>query len=146
MRRWAAQALACVTGVTCVTGATTLLAACGPSAEAIERDRVLHAIDELRDAPSDNLEARRKLVAALRGQPAVVPAIVRARDTCVTAYRLLIDGSELQSSVRSDLARGAVDPDLAARLLDAEAKIKQSATVMPDCERAIADLRLPARH
>jgi len=29
-------------------------------------------------------------------------------------------------------------------LLEAEAKIKQSATVMPDCERAIAALRLPA--
>jgi hypothetical protein len=123
-----------------------VLCACGPSAESLERARVLAALDQLRDAPAGEVRARRKLIAALAQTPAVVPAIVRARDTCADAYRLLIDGTEMQNSVRVELDKGNPDPSLAARLLQAGSKITQSDIVMPDCERAIADLRLPRRH
>lgn len=119
--------------------------ACGPSPEAVERGRILVAIDRVRDAPAGEIVGRRKLVVDLQQTPAVVPEIVRARDTCATAYRLLLDGTELQNGVRAELEKGDPGPALATRLLEAESRIKQSDTVMPDCERAIAGLRLPGR-
>jgi hypothetical protein len=122
------------------------LAACGPSPESLERARILVAIDRVRDAPAGEVTGRRQLVADLVQATAVVPEVVRARDTCATAYRLLLDGTELQNGVRAELEKGDPQPSLAARLLEAESKIKQSNTVMPDCERAIAGLRLPGRH
>lgn len=129
-----------------VAAAALALVACGPSPEAIERARILVAIDRVRDAPAGEVVARRKLVADLQQTPAVVPEIVRARDTCATAYRLLFDGIELHNRVRAEFKAEDPGPSLAARLLEAESKIKQSGTVMPDCERAIAGLRLPGRH
>lgn len=122
------------------------LCACGPSPEAIERARVLAALDRLRDAPAGASVARRQLLADLAQTPAVVPEVARARDTCAAAYRALLDGTEIQSSVRAALDKGEPSPALAARLLEAESRIKQSDTVMPDCERAIVGLRLPRRH
>jgi hypothetical protein len=125
--------------------AVLALPACGPSPEAVERGRILVAIDRVRDAPAGEIVVRRKLVAELEQTAAVVPEIARARDTCAAAYRLLIDGIELQNGVRAELEKGDPAPSLAARLLEAESKIKQSDIVMPDCERAIAGLRLPGR-
>jgi hypothetical protein len=126
--------------------AALALAACGPSPEAIERGRVLVAIDRVRDAPAGEIVNRRQLIADLRQTPALVAEVARARDTCATAYSLLLDGTELQSGVRAELEKGDPSPSLAARLLEAESRIKQSDTVMPDCERAIAGLRLHGRH
>jgi len=123
-----------------------VLCACGPSPEALERERVLVALDRLRDAPAGEIVIRRKLITDLQQTPAVVPEVVRARDTCAAAYRSLVDGTELQNGVRAELEKGEPGPSLAARLLEAESRIKQSDTVMPDCERAIAGLRLPRRH
>jgi hypothetical protein len=107
---------------------------------------VLVAIDRVRDAPAGEITVRRQLVADLETMVAVVPDVIRARDTCVTAYRLLIDGTEIQNGVRAELEKGDPSPALAARLLEAESRIKQSQIVMPDCERAIAGLRLPGGH
>ena len=59
--------------------------ACGPSPEALERGRVLVAIDRVRDAPVGEITGRRKLVVELEQTAAVVPDVIRARDTCVTA-------------------------------------------------------------
>lgn len=123
-----------------------VLAACAPSPEALERGRVLVAIDRVRDAPAGEITVRRQLVIDLEHTAAVVPDVVRARDTCVTAYRLLIDGTVLQNGVRAELEKGEPSPTLVTRLLEAESRIKQSDVVMPDCERAIAGLRLPGRH
>jgi hypothetical protein len=120
-------------------------AACGPSPEQVERERVLHALDALRDSPAADRPGRRKLIADLETQSAVVPAAARARDTCALAYKLLLEGTELQESVRGSLEKGEPTAELGARLLAAQAKIQQSGTVMADCERAAADLRLPAR-
>ena len=120
--------------------------ACAPSKEAVERGRVLVAIDRVRDAPAGEIPVRRQLIADLEHTSAVVPDIVRARDTCVAAYRSLVDGTELQNGVRAELEKGDPSPTLVARLLEAESLIKQSDIVMPDCERAIAGLRLPGHH
>lgn len=120
------------------------LPACGNPHEAAERDAVLRALDALRDAPSTDLPRRRGLLSALEHTAATVPDALHARDTCVAAYRPLLDGTELQEGIRAELAKADPAPSLVGRLLEAEAKIKQSATVMPDCERAIAALRLPA--
>lgn len=119
------------------------LPACGKREQAAERDAVLHALDALRDAPSTDLPRRRGLLQAVERTAATAPEVLRARDTCVAAYRPLLDGTELQEGIRAELAKADPAPSLIGRLLEAEAKIKQSATVMPDCERAIADLRLP---
>ena len=129
-----------------ISSASATLVGCGPSPESLERARVLVALDRLRDAPAGEITVRRALIADLAQTPAVVPDAVRARDTCATAYRLLIDGTELQNGVRAELEKGEPSPAIAARLVEAEAKIKQSDTVMPDCERAIASLRLPGSH
>jgi hypothetical protein len=126
--------------------AALLLCACGPSPEALERGRVLAAIDRVRDAPAGEIPIRRRLVVDLEQMVAVVPDVILARDTCATAYRVLIDGTELQNGVRAALEKGEASPAIAARLLEAESKIKQSETVMPDCERAVGKLRLPGRH
>lgn len=136
--RLARGVVAAVALITLVTGV-----ACGPSPEALERGRVLVAIDRVRDAPVGEITGRRRLVVNLEHTAAVVPDIVRARDTCVTAYRLLIDGTELQNRVRAELEKGEPSPTLVARLLEAESRIKESSVVMPDCERAVAGLRLP---
>jgi hypothetical protein len=122
-----------------------VLTACAPSPEALERGRVLVAIDRVRDAPAGEITVRRQLVLDLEHTAAVVPDVVRARDTCVTAYRLLIDGTVLQNGVRAELEKGDPSPTLVARLLEAESRIKQSSVVMPDCERAVAGLRLAPR-
>ncbi|MEO7330873.1 MAG: hypothetical protein ABI193_20025 [Minicystis sp.] len=119
------------------------LPGCARREDALERDAVLHALDALRDAPSTDLPRRRGLLHALEHTAATRPEVVRARDTCVAAYRPLLDGTELQEGIRTELAKADPAPTLIARLLEAEAKIKQSATVMPDCERAIVALRIP---
>ena len=120
--------------------------ACGPSPEALERGRVLAVIDRVRDAPVGEITGRRQLIAELEKMAAVAPDVIRARDTCVAAYRSLIDGTELQNGVRAELAKGEPSKALAARLLEAESRIKQSQILMPDCERAVAGLRLPGAH
>ncbi len=121
-------------------------AGCAPSPEALERGRVLVAIDRVRDAPPGEITGRRQLIVDLEHTVAMAPDAVRARDTCVTAYRLLIDGTEMQSQVRAELEQGEPSSTLVARLLAAESHIKESSVVMPDCERAIAGLRLPGAH
>lgn len=107
---------------------------------------MLHALDALRDAPGEALEARRKLLAELEATAATTPGAVRARDTCAAAYLLLLEGTELQRGLQADLAGdGGVSASLVPRLLEAERKIKQSGTRMPDCEQASAELRLGRR-
>jgi hypothetical protein len=107
---------------------------------------VLHALDALRDAPGDALAARRKLLADLETTPATAPSAVRARDACAAAYRLLLDGTELERGLQAELAGdGGAAASLVPRLLEAERKIKQSGTLMPDCEQASAELRLGRR-
>jgi hypothetical protein len=119
---------------------------CARPEEAAERERVLHALDALRDAPGDALEARRKLLAEVSAATATAPGVVRARDTCALSYRLLLEGTEIQRGVKAELAKGGGEPSaLLPRLVDAERKIKQSGTLMPDCEQAIAELRLRRR-
>jgi len=126
--------------------AVALLAGCGPSAEDREAAAVARAADALREAPEATAEQRRALLADLERTPAAAAPAARARDACALAYRLLLDGTALEAKVRAALARthtGAGAPG-ASVLLDlsaAEAKIEESAAAMPDCERALADLR-----
>src|SRR4051812_15671102 len=110
-------------------------AGCGRPAEADDRDRVLHALDALRDAPGDALPERTRLLDALAATNAISPRAARARDTCVAAYRLLLSGTSLGRGVQADLTSDA-GPAAATipRLLEAERKINQSRTLMPDCE------------
>jgi hypothetical protein len=122
-----------------------LLAACGPSSEAVEREKVLHAIEALRAAPPEPPERRRDLLMALEREPASSPGAARARGACASAYRLLLDGTALEKTVQLALEKD--EPPTAAlaqKLIDAEAKIKKSKQLMLDCEEAVADLRLSA--
>lgn len=127
-------------------GLACLCLGCGRPTEAAERDRVLHALDALRDAPSDALSMRRRLLADVEAVPATVPGVVQARDTCALSYRLLLDGTEIERGVQAELAGDAgAAASLLAKVIEAERKIKQSGTLMPDCEQAIAELRLGRR-
>jgi hypothetical protein len=119
-------------------------AACGPSPEAVERDRTLRAIDVLRDAPTEAHGPRRRLLQDLEGLNVTLPAAARARDACASAYRLLLDGRELERRVAAALQREAPPGAAVVQdLLDAEAKISGSAALMPDCDRTVAELRRP---
>lgn len=137
-----------------------LLSACGPSEEKIEAERVLRAIDVLRDSPPEPLAAREALVAELEKQPATKSRLAsEARDKCARAYRLLTEGKALQAKVSKALAQPAppasADPggggekpasataEMLRDFLAAEAKIKESAAAMPECAEAAANLRRP---
>lgn len=137
-------------GARALSAALLLAAAlpgCGDPAHEAERARVLHALDVLRDAPAEALSARADLLTALADAPARAgsPA-AKARDTCVAAYRPLLEGSALTAELRAEAGKG---PDhlvaAAPKLLEAEQKIEQSRAKMPACEAAAAGLRLGRR-
>lgn len=116
---------------------------CGPSAEAEEARRVLRSIDALRDAPTEPLSAREPLLTDLERQEAKGPIAVRARDACAKAYRSLIEGKTLQEKVEKALKTpGGSGVETLRDLMAAEEKIKESAQVMPDCDKASGELRL----
>jgi hypothetical protein len=128
----------------CIFFAFAFAAACGPSQEKIEADRVLHAINKLRDSPSEHLTGREALVTELERVSATSPPAVKARDACAHAYRLLVDGKKLSERVAKQLADPkTVTLEAARDLADAESKILESAAAMPTCETAVADLRRP---
>jgi hypothetical protein len=124
-------------------------AGCGPSAEKQETDALLHAADALRDAPSEPLAARQALLDALVRQAAPGALATDARDACVQAYRLLLDASAVEARVRKQLEEpaeaGAAALSDVADLASAEAKLKESAAVMPRCDAALAELRRARR-
>jgi hypothetical protein len=120
------------------------VSACGPSQERVEADRVITAINRLRDAPPEPLASREALLAELERVSATSPPAAKARDACARAYRLLIEGKRLTEKVAEQLA----DPksltlEVGRELALAESKITESAAAMPACETAVADLRRP---
>jgi hypothetical protein len=127
--------------------AALALAACGPSPEAVERERILRAADALRDAPGPVASApRRRLLEELERQPASAPSAARARDACASAYRHLFDGDDITLEIQRAVDRGEAErPDLPRKLQEAEAALAQARAQMPGCEQALADLRRPRR-
>ena len=121
-----------------------VLCGCGPSKEKLEAERVLRAIDVLRDSPPEPLAAREALIVELEKQKASYPLAVEARDKCARAYRLLIEGKALQAKVGTWLNKpGGETTEVLRDFLAAEAKVKESAEAMPDCSEAAANLRRP---
>lgn len=125
-----------------------VLAACGGGGDAspdaaAARARVCHAIDALRRAPPEPLEARLSLVAALEQEAAGDPETARARDGCARAYRLLIEGSLLAARAGAALGDARTrEPEVQRDVAEAEAKIRESARAMPACDEAAAALAL----
>ncbi len=119
------------------------LAGCGRSPESIEAERVLHSIDVLRNAPAGTVQGRLDLVLALEKEPAAGPLAKEARDRCAEAYRLLEEATALEAKIRKQLGDpdAPPPPSVVGDLAEAEAKVKQSKAEMPDCERAVAELR-----
>jgi hypothetical protein len=123
---------------------TPVLCGCGPSKEKLEAERVLRAIDVLRDSPPEPLAAREALIVELEKQQASHPLAIEARDKCARAYRLLIEGKALQAKVGTWLNKpGGETAEVLRDFLAAEAKVKESAEAMPDCSEAAANLRRP---
>ena len=115
---------------------------CGRPLETVERERVLAAVDRVRDASSVDVAHRRKLLEALAAEPAVAPAAKLARDRCASAYGELFDGNDLRAQIQAALKLGGALPeDVPAKLREAETHIARAKAIMPDCERALADLR-----
>jgi hypothetical protein len=119
------------------------LPACGRSEVAQEADRIARAVDLVRDAPNDPVEARRDLLAKLAAEPAKDPAAIAARDACVAAYTPFLEGQTLEAKVRSSLAGspGEVNLETLAELGQAEAMLEQAKLKMPECDRALHDLK-----
>ena len=123
---------------------TPVFCGCGPSKEKLEAERVLRAIDVLRDSPPEPAAAREALVVELEKQQATYPLAIEARDKCARAYRLLIEGKALQAKVGTWLNKpGGETTEVLRDFLAAEAKVKESAEAMPDCSEAAANLRRP---
>lgn len=119
-----------------------LVAACGRSAEEAERERVVAAIDAVRDAPIRDVPLRRTRLEALRLRPASAPAVASARDVCAAAYAHLFNADDIEVEVRRAVESGEEDrPDLPRRLEEAEADIARARAEMPACEAAVAGLR-----
>ncbi len=116
------------------------------SASAVEERAVITAIEQLRDAPAEDLEGRKRLIDVLEKKPAPTPEAERARDSCASAYRLLVEGKEGVASVQRWLGRPSEAPKtLLADLAAAEEKLEQSEEALPSCEKAAAELRLRRR-
>jgi len=118
------------------------------SEERREELAVLSALDALRGAPSEDLAGRKKLIDALRMTRTSTERGIAARDTCVGAYSLLVEGKESTAKVKAALAgraSGTALLDAAQELLRAEQKIKDSEEAMTSCEKASGALRL-SRH
>jgi hypothetical protein len=129
-----------------IASVTLGAAACGPSAEEVERDRILRAVDALREAPAGAVEARRLLLDELERQPAEASKALLARDTCASAYRHMLDADAVTLDIQRVVEAGeAQRPDLPRRLDEAEANVAQAKLLMPACEAALAALRHPRR-
>ena len=116
------------------------------SAEAEEERALIAAIEVLRDAPAEDLAGRKGLIEALERKPARSVEAQLARDSCVEAYRLLVEVKERTRSVKRRL--GGPGPTPTALLVDlaaAEEKVRQAEEAMPACEKAAAGLRLRRR-
>jgi hypothetical protein len=120
------------------------LLGCDRSPEAVERARVLAAIDALRDAPGADTRRRRALLEAVEREPASAPAAVAARDACAATYRHLLDGEDLAVEMRRAIERGeGARPELPGQLHEVEAHATEARRLMPGCESALAALRHP---
>jgi hypothetical protein len=93
------------------------LPACGRSEAAQEADRVARAVDVVRDAPNDPVDARRDLLAKLAAEQAKDATAIAARDACVAAYTPFLEGQTL------------------------EAMLEQAKLKMPECDRSLHDLK-----
>ena len=119
------------------------LAGCGRSEEAQEADRIVRAIDVVRDAPNDPVAARTELLGKLEAEHPKGKLAAAARDACVGAYRLMLDAQVLEARVRGALSGPAEDlnPGVLADLGTAEAKLKESKLAMPECDRTLSELK-----
>ncbi|WP_437334685.1 hypothetical protein [Sorangium sp. So ce394] len=143
----AAAAARRVAAALAAVAALAAAAGCGRSAEEQEADALLHAIDTLRNAPSEPRAGREALLAELERQPASTPPAASARDTCARAYRLLLEATAAEARVRA-LLEAPEGPAALSDLTDlaaADAKVKESAEVMPRCAEALAGLRRARR-
>lgn len=132
-----------MSGRAALLGLTIGLVACGRSEQAQEADRVGRAIDVVRDAPNDPVQARRDLLAKLAAEPAKEPLAIAARDACVGAYTPFLEGQTLEAKVRESLkgSPGEVNLETLAELGQAETMLEQAKLKMPDCDRALHDLK-----
>lgn len=121
-------------------------AACGPSPEQLEAQRVLRSIDNLRNAPSEPLEARLELIKKLEHEPVQSEEAKTARDACVKAYTHLVQGQLLKRKVSEALKNPAqLGQDTVRDLGEAETQIKRSIELMPECSEATFQLRRPKK-
>ena len=120
-----------------------LVAGCGPSEEALEAARIARAIDVVRDAPNDPVEGRKQLLEKLEAEPAKGALAIAARDACVKAYRPFVEGQQLEAQVRAQLAGPAeqLDAGVLLELAGAETKLNEAKAAMPECDRALHDLK-----
>ena len=119
------------------------LASCGPSEEVLEARRVARAIDLVRDAPNDPVSGRKALLEKLEAEPIKGAVALAAREACAKAYRPFVEGQELEAHVRAKLGGPPeeLDPSVLAALAGAEAKLGEAKAAMPECDRALHDLK-----
>ena len=96
---------------------------CAPSAEKVEAERVLHAVDAIRDSEAP-AATRLDMVKALEADKATTPRAVAARDACAKAYRPLFEATVTMEAVKQAKEDGTVGPEVFGSLRDAEAAIE----------------------
>lgn len=116
------------------------------SSEAREDQAVLGAIDTLRDSSPDDLANRHKLIDALTNLPATSQLAREARDACAEAYRLMAEGKEGMTKVKTELERlGTAPKNAMADLEAAEQKLLKSEPAMRACQKAAVELSVKRR-
>lgn len=116
------------------------------SAEAQEDRAILDAIDVLRESSPDDSAKRRELIDALAKRPATSPLGKEARDSCVEAYRFMLQGKEGTEKVKKALEKPSEATfNLAETLEAADESIKKSEPAMRACQKASIDLSMKRR-
>ncbi len=112
--------------------------ACGPSADELERQRIIAAISALRSARPDDVDGRLALADALAKESAKTPEAVRARDVCAKGYRLLAESRRAEDAVAKGIASSDKDSAITAlRALDeAQKKLDEARAAVDECGAA----------
>ena len=123
-----------------------LLIGCADSHQKAEAASVLRLIDTIRMAP---VGAKRHPLDQLRSSSCSAADVCAARDACLSAFSHQVRASQLTSEIQSALrsAGDAALPEqerepLAHKLVEANVENEQGRLLMPDCERAVTNLRI----
>lgn len=123
----------------------SMLAGCSKCPNRMEASRVLGAFDKLLAAPN---EKKAEPLHELAESPCSAPVICEARDKCKAAFGHLVEGMRTEKVVKDAIVKIEAEGGskerldaLEAELDRAEQELNAAKAGIPECERAVSDLR-----